>query len=853
MLAKRRKRPIMSAPTPASTAPQSHPPLHLAVFVVGSIAIVLGLLVLLGWYTHSTMLMHVIPTAVPMPPSSALSFLLCGGGLIAISLGWLRLGVVCAASIAALSLLTLAAYVFGANRGVDMLLLPLLPTATLQPSARIAPNAAVVFLLASAALLVMTYSRQSRHRPLVAKLLGVVVLVLGGVAGLGYLVDLPMERKGTLAKAEMMGKIAQEINASRQPRFAITVFASNDDMYSHYQGRRQLDRAREQGSWLTLPGVLWRMRLWPTPELLTQKSSTVSGGVILAGLLIVMLLTALVHFVRTTRRHTAQVTTINQALQYEIAERKRAEGALRMSYQFLQSTLDALPAHIAILDASGTIVAVNMAWRHFADDNGFERPAYGAGMNYLAVCDNVSNDAMGEARTAARGIREVMGQQRSTFACEYACPSPSEQRWFLMRVVRFDSTEGVRVVVVHENITALKQAEVQVQRQQEALYQQEKLAAMGFLLASVSHELNNPLSIVMMQADLLREELAQTPAAERITELSQSAERCVRIVRNFLTLARQNPPQRTAVQLNAVVEEVMILLAYALRVDNIDVHQHLAADLPTLWADPHQLHQVVVNLVTNAQQALREAGGLRQLTITTRAAATRTAVALEVADTGRGIPPELQGRIFEPFFTTKPPGIGTGLGLPLCQGIIESHAGTITVQSQPGRGTVFCIELPVTVMPMTRSSASGIEPPAAMAMQQMDILVVDDEAGISKALAYLLRRDGHQVDTAANGHLALARLQERSYDLILCDLRMPELDGPGLYRALEFHAPHLLQRFIFLTGDTLNPEAQAFFKQTSAVRLNKPFRAAEVRRVVQRTLQSLNRDADTLPECSVDP
>ena len=103
---------------------------------------------------------------------------------------------------------------------------------------------------------------------------------------------------------------------------------------------------------------------------------------------------------------------------------------------------------------------------------------------------------------------------------------------------------------------------------------------MGFLLASVSHELNNPLSIVMMQADLLREELGQTPAAERITELSQSAERCVRIVRNFLTLARQNPPQRTAVQLNAVIEEVMTLLAYALRVDNIVVHQHLATDLP---------------------------------------------------------------------------------------------------------------------------------------------------------------------------------------------------------------------------------------------------------------------------------
>jgi CheY-like chemotaxis protein len=161
--------------------------------------------------------------------------------------------------------------------------------------------------------------------------------------------------------------------------------------------------------------------------------------------------------------------------------------------------------------------------------------------------------------------------------------------------------------------------------------------------------------------------------------------------------------------------------------------------------------------------------------------------------------------------------------------------------------------LPVTVMPKTRPSVSGLEPPADTGLKQMDILVVDDEAGISKALAYLFRRDGHQVDTAANGHLALTRLQERSYDLILCDLRMPELDGPGLYRALEYHAPHLLQRFIFLTGDTLNPEAQTFFNQTGAVRLNKPFRAAEVRRVVQQTLQSLNRAADTVPESSASP
>ncbi len=1043
----------MPASTPATNAPPPSRLLQLVVILAGSISSALGLLVLAGWHLHSTTLMYVIPTADPMQPGAALGFLLCGVGLIALSLHWFRLTIVCAASIATLGILALADHMFAVNLDIHMLLLSILPSAYWRSPGRIAPNTAVCFVLAGAALLMMAHPVHSRQTPLAAELLGVVVLALGAVAGFGYVVDLPtayqwgyatgmavhtaaglivlgmgiiayawgqyrsrvvgtlqwipgivgigitvitlylwraliahehtlLERKVTIAKAEVTTAIEQEIRArirplvhmarrwevGGQPRqdewetdvmlhvrdypglqaiawadtsftvqwvaprlgnaamqhhnlranetqrltleqvratyevaathtfdlaqgekgfhvyvpifhagdirglivgvfrvqpllgmlikditrnFAIAVFDDKEHIYGRDHGSSQLESTWGQDAWLILPSVLWRVRLWPTPELLTQEFSALPSVVLIAGLLTAMLLTALIHFVQTTRRHTAQVTTINQALHHEIAERTRIEAALRASSQFLQSTLDALPAHIAILDAAGTIVSVNMAWRQFADANGFPGPDYGVGMNYLSVCDNVDDDGGGDARAVARGIREVMGRQRETFAYEYGCPSPSEQGWFLIRVVRFDSIEGIRVVVVHENITALKQAEVQVQRQQETLYQQEKLAAMGFLLASVAHELNNPLSIVMMQADLLREELGAPPLVERVAELSQSAERCVRIVRNFLTLARQNPPQRTVVQLNAVVEEVMTLLAYALRVDNIDVYQHLAEDLPTLWADPYQLHQVVVNLITNAQQALRETGVSRQLTITTRADVAHASVVLEVADTGRGIPADLQARIFEPFFTTKPPGIGTGLGLPLCQGIIESHGGTITVQSPPGRGTVFRIEIPITAMPLTKPAVSATEPP--MAMPQKAILIVDDEAGISKGLAYLFRRDGHQVDTADNGHLALARLQEREYDLILCDLRMPELDGPGLYRALEFHAPHLLRRFIFLTGDTLSPEAQTFLSQTGAVRLNKPFRAAEIRRIVQQTLQNLSMDEDAVPDSSGSP
>lgn len=387
-----------------------------------------------------------------------------------------------------------------------------------------------------------------------------------------------------------------------------------------------------------------------------------------------------------------------------------------------------------------------------------------------------------------------------------------------------------------KEIAERQRAEEQLQHQQEALFQREKLAAMGSLLASVAHELNNPLSVVMVQADLLCEEVREKTLAERIKLISQSAERCVSIVQDFLALSRRTPPQRAEVLLNATVAEAMALLAYALHVDDIEVHQDLADDLPPLWADRHQLHQVVINLITNAHQALRETPPPRRLRLTTRYDSTPNLIILEVADNGPGIPRELQDRIFEPFFTTRPPGVGTGLGLPFCRGIVEGHGGSISVESQVGRGAMFRINLPVEAVPVTGPATQV--PEALLPAEGKAILIIDDEPGILSALAYLLRRDGYQVDTASNGRLALERLQRRAYDLILCDLRMPELDGPGLYRELEEHLPHLSRRVIFLTGDTLSPEAREFLEKAGVSRLNKPFRAAEVRRAVRQALQT---------------
>ncbi len=379
-----------------------------------------------------------------------------------------------------------------------------------------------------------------------------------------------------------------------------------------------------------------------------------------------------------------------------------------------------------------------------------------------------------------------------------------------------------------------ERAIAQAQDQQAALFQREKLAAMGSLLASVAHELNNPLAVILLQADLLQEETAREPLAGSVAEITQAAMRCERIVRQFLTLARQHTPELAAVDLNTLLTDILELLAPAFRVDMIAVELRLAPDLPCLWADPHQLQQVLVNLLTNAQQALRDVAVPRRLTLTTLCDSARTQITLEVEDNGPGMLPQVQARIFEPFFTTKPPGVGTGLGLPLCLGIIEGHGGTIQVRSEPGRGTTFQVVLPVAEVletPLTMPALHELSP-----VQGQTILLVDDEPAIATALTRVLRRDGHSVDTAANGRQALARLQGRVYDLILSDLRMPELDGPGLYRALEQQYPALCRRFLFLTGDTLSPETLAFFEQTEVPRLIKPFDAAAVRRAIRQLL-----------------
>jgi two-component system NtrC family sensor kinase len=357
---------------------------------------------------------------------------------------------------------------------------------------------------------------------------------------------------------------------------------------------------------------------------------------------------------------------------------------------------------------------------------------------------------------------------------------------------------------------------------------------MGSLLAGVAHELNNPLAILSGHAQLLHQNAKEPTLQRRAEKIGQAADRCVRIVRNFLSLARQHAPERREVWLNQIIGEAVELLAYELRTGDVEVAVDVEPGLPRLWADPHQLHQVVVNLVANAYHALRRSPPPRRISITARHDTAHACVRLEVADTGPGIPAEIRAKIFEPFFTTKPTGEGTGLGLSLCRGIIEEHGGAVEVDSTPGGGARFMIELPVAAARgvSARVPEEEVVPPVS----RKEVLLVDDEPDIAAVLAEAIANDGHRVDTATNGVMALEMLRTRPYDLIVSDTKMPGLDGEGFYAELRDRFPALRERVIFLSGDMLSREKREFLEGTGRPFLAKPCDLGELRRLVHRVL-----------------
>ncbi|MHA6718224.1 GAF domain-containing protein [Sphingomonas sp. RS6] len=369
------------------------------------------------------------------------------------------------------------------------------------------------------------------------------------------------------------------------------------------------------------------------------------------------------------------------------------------------------------------------------------------------------------------------------------------------------------------DLTERKRAEAALARSREALYQSEKLTALGSLLAGVSHELNNPLSIVVAQAVMMERQARGTELADRAQKISKAADRCARIVQTFLAMARQRRPERTSVDLNEIVIAAHELTDYSLRTEGIVTRRMLVDALPRIAADSDQLHQVIINLIVNAQHAMADRPGERILTLRTAPGAEAGTVMLEVSDTGPGIPEDLRRRIFEPFFTTKPQGEGTGVGLSFSQGLAEAHGGRLELIPSR-RGARFRLtlpidpQIPVGAPPTARTTAP---PPPRRA------LVIDDEPEIAESLADFLSIEGFECRVALGGAAAREMLGDEDYDLIVSDLRMPDVDGPQLHAWIRAERPHLLARMGFSTGDTLGAAAERFLSQVDRPVLEKPF------------------------------
>jgi signal transduction histidine kinase/ActR/RegA family two-component response regulator len=503
----------------------------------------------------------------------------------------------------------------------------------------------------------------------------------------------------------------------------------------------------------------------------------------------------------------------------------------------LQNVIEWLEEGVLLFDAQDNIRAMNTRFEHIAGLAPEESREF---KTLEGLLTRLQTHAAEPARFAARWrelARGIEGGVREEFQVMHPSPRVIERA---ARPILDPIGRLLGRVEIYRDLTAQRVFHSK-------LLQTEKLAALGQMVSGVAHELSNPLTSIAGYAHRLLARQDLPGRTEEVRQIYQEAERAGAILRQLLLNARETLPERRLVSLNQIVHRTMDLQQFSLAAEKIRVEIDMDPVLPFVQGDPGHLQQVVMNLVGNARHAIEQHGQGGTIRLRTKRIAERT-VLLEVADNGPGIPQAILARIFDPFFTTKPAGVGTGLGLAIVLDVVREHGGQVHVLSPPQGGAIFQIELPAAaetaqdepigfplpgrqdLLPEVAALA-GPENGLAIASENgksAHVLVVEDEPTVARLIADVLEDEGMHVEVLLDGREALERAARESFDLVICDMKMPGLDGQHFYKSLERSGNPLRERFLFVTGDIIAAQTREFLERNRLPHVAKPFRVEEL-------------------------
>ena len=509
----------------------------------------------------------------------------------------------------------------------------------------------------------------------------------------------------------------------------------------------------------------------------------------------------------------------------DVTERKRGEQALRESEERYRGLFDRSLDSVYLHDFEG----------NFADANEAALSLLGYGQEEILSLNFASLLSEDQLPKALQTLEELKatGSQKELNEFRLRRKDGGYAYVETKASVIYHDGKPYAVLGIGRDITARKRMEAERKELEQKAQLASRLASVGEMAAGIVHEINNPLTGVIGYAQLLAGKDIPEDIRKDIKAIDEGAQRVAGVVERLLAFARQQKPERDYVDINEIIATTIRLRVYEAQTNNIGVTTQFDALLPVTVADASQLQQVFLNLIINAETEMKLARGKGDLSIKTEA--VDSTIRISFKDDGPGIAPENLQRIFDPFFTTRQKGKGTGLGLSVCHGIMAEHGGAICVESEPGKGATFIVELPiVTQKNQERPDNSTAEEPQSVATAR--ILVVDDEPVVVSFVSKLLSEQGYQVEAAANAEAALEKVKSESYSLILLDIKMPCTSGIELYESIRNIDQSLARRVVFITGDAMGGDTMHFLSRTKAPCITKPFKAEQLTREIRRIL-----------------